>query len=172
MNVIVSTCSDECMGDIQVDPVKGTVAFGSGLMQWGFTLTRFAKMYAKKFKTDEEKMKAKLWGDWFFDAAGKKWVTDCIGTDGKTLSRAFCQFIIDPIVKIFSNCMVGKTDTVFKMIASLGVELSTEEKELQEKKLIKVIMQRWLNAADALLEMMILNLPSPVKSQAYRTEIL
>lgn len=32
------------MGDIQVDPIKGTVAFGSGLMQWGFTLTRFAKM--------------------------------------------------------------------------------------------------------------------------------
>jgi len=117
-------------------------------------------------------MKAKLWGDWFFDAAGKKWITENVGTDGKNLSRAFCQFIIDPIVKIFSNCMMGKTDVVFKMIASLGVELTTEEKELQEKKLIKVIMQRWLNAADALLEMMILNLPSPVKSQAYRTEIL
>lgn len=111
-------------------------------------------------------MKAKLWGDWFFDAAGKKWIQESTGSDGNNLRRAFCQFIIDPIVKIFSNCMMGKTEAVFKMIASLGVDLSTEEKELQEKKLIKVIMQRWLNAADALLEMMILNLPSPVQSQA------
>merc|ERR1712093_259797 len=31
VNVIVSTNADECMGDVQVDPVKGTVAFGSGL---------------------------------------------------------------------------------------------------------------------------------------------
>jgi elongation factor 2 len=61
---------------------------------------------------------------------------------------------------------VGKTDIVFKMCASLGVTLTTEDKELQEKKLIKVIMQRWLNAADALLEMMILHLPSPIKAQA------
>lgn len=111
-------------------------------------------------------MKSKLWGDWFYDQAGKKWITDSVSSDGKALKRAFCQFIIDPIVKIFSNCMMGKNDAVFNMIAKLGVELSTEEKELQEKKLIKVIMQRWLNAADALLEMMILNLPSPVQSQA------
>lgn len=170
--MIVSTNADECLGEIQVDPVVGTVAFGSGLMQWGFTLTRFAMMYCKKFKTDMEKMKNKLWGDWYFDAANKKWITDNISGDGKVLSRAFCQFIIDPIVKIFSNCMMGKKEAVFKMIKSLGVVLSKEETELDEKKLIKIIMQRWLNAADALLEMMILHLPSPLKSQKYRTEIL
>lgn len=53
-------------------PDKGTVAFGSGLHQWGFTLKKFAKIYAAKFGTQEEKMMQKLWGDWYFDAAGKK----------------------------------------------------------------------------------------------------
>lgn len=48
------------------------MAFGSGLHQWGFTLKKFAKIYAAKFGTQEEKMMQKLWGDWYFDAAGKK----------------------------------------------------------------------------------------------------
>lgn len=60
------------MKPIQVYPDKGTVAFGSGLHQWGFTLKKFAKIYAAKFGTQEEKMMQKLWGDWYFDAAGKK----------------------------------------------------------------------------------------------------
>ncbi len=57
---------------LQVYPEQGTVAFGSGLHQWGFTLKKFAKIYAAKFGTQEEKMMQKLWGDWYFDAAGKK----------------------------------------------------------------------------------------------------
>ena len=56
----------------QVYPDHGTVAFGSGLHQWGFTLKKFAKIYAAKFGIQEEKMMQKLWGDWYFDAAGKK----------------------------------------------------------------------------------------------------
>ena len=37
-NVIVATYNDEALGDVQVHPCKGTVAFGSGLHQWAFTL--------------------------------------------------------------------------------------------------------------------------------------
>ncbi len=42
VNVLISTYHDELMGDVQVDPIKGTVAFGSGLHGWGFTLTKFS----------------------------------------------------------------------------------------------------------------------------------
>jgi hypothetical protein len=31
-------------------------------------------------------MMAKLWGDWFFDAKGKKWTNKNTGTDGQTQS--------------------------------------------------------------------------------------
>lgn len=44
VNVIIAGNMDEIMGDIQVDPTIGNVAFGSGLQGWGFTLTRFADM--------------------------------------------------------------------------------------------------------------------------------
>ena len=43
-NVLISTYECEDMGESQqVDPTKGTVAFGSGYFGWAFTLTRFAK---------------------------------------------------------------------------------------------------------------------------------
>eukprot|EP00959_Pyramimonas_sp_CCMP1952_P055422 1158611-Pyramimonas_sp.AAC.1 len=48
VNVIIATYNDELMGDNQVNPDKGTVAFGSGLHGWGFNVERFAKIYAAK----------------------------------------------------------------------------------------------------------------------------
>merc|ERR1712099_158610 len=41
VNVIISTYTDSLMGDVQVAPEKGTVAFGSGLHGWGFNVERF-----------------------------------------------------------------------------------------------------------------------------------
>lgn len=73
-NVIISTYEHSDMGEeLQVNPMKGNVAFGSALFGWGFTLTRFADLYSKKFGIDRSKMMEKLWGDNYFDAAGKKW---------------------------------------------------------------------------------------------------
>merc|ERR1719159_424522 len=95
VNVIVATYNDELMGDVQVSPDKGTVAFGSGLHGWGFNIERFAKIYAAKFGTDKEKMMKRLWGDSFFNAKKKTWtnVAQPEGSD-KPLARAFCQFIM------------------------------------------------------------------------------
>jgi elongation factor 2 len=56
VNVIVSTYNDKALGDVQVYPEKGTVAFGSGLHGWAFTLRQFAARYAKKFGVDKEKV--------------------------------------------------------------------------------------------------------------------
>jgi elongation factor 2 len=42
VNVLVSTYHDEALGDVQVDPTRGTVAFSAGLHGWAFTLTKFA----------------------------------------------------------------------------------------------------------------------------------
>ena len=71
-NVIIATYEDELLGDVQVYPDKGTVAFGSGLHGWGFTLTHFAEMYSQKFGVAKERMTKKLWGDNYFDAKTRK----------------------------------------------------------------------------------------------------
>jgi elongation factor 2 len=172
VNVIVSTYHDAALGDVQVYPEKGTVAFGSGLHGWAFTLRQFAARYAKKFGVDKEKMMAKLWGDNFFNPATRKWSTKSADADGKPLERAFNMFVLDPIFKIFESTMNFKKDDLFKMIEKLDVKLLSEERDLEGKALLKVVMRKFLPAGDSLLEMIVINLPSPRTAQKYRVETL
>jgi len=116
VNVIISTYGEGesgPMGNIMIDPVLGTVGFGSGLHGWAFTLKQFAEMYVAKFaakgegqlgpaeraKKVEDMMK-KLWGDRYFDPANGKFSKSATSPDGKKLPRTFCQLILDPIFKV------------------------------------------------------------------------
>ncbi|KAF8347045.1 P-loop containing nucleoside triphosphate hydrolase protein [Amanita rubescens] len=172
VNVIVSTYHDTALGDVQVYPDKGTVAFGSGLHGWAFSLRQFAARYAKKFGVDKEKMMAKLWGDNYFNGATRKWTTNSIGADGKPLERAFNQFVLDPIFRIFDAVMNFKKDAINTMLEKLEVKLTQEERDLEGKALLKVFMRKFLPAGDSLLEMIVINLPSPATAQRYRVETL
>jgi elongation factor 2 len=171
-NVIISTYRDELLGDVQCYPAKGTVCFGSGLHGWGFTLGRFAGIYAAKFGVSKDKLMEKLWGDNYYDPDGKKWVKTSTSSTGKQLPRAFCQFVLDPIFKLFDSIMHGEKAKYEKMLASLKITLANEEKELVEKPLLKAVMRKFLPLADALLDMIVTHLPSPVVAQRYRVENL
>jgi len=171
-NVIISTYKDELVGEVSTYPEKGTVAFSAGLQGWAFTLTKFARTYAAKFKVDEKKMIERLWGDNFYDAESKKWTTKGVSASGKSISRAFCKFILEPISQIFKAAMSENFEQIDKMLKVLNITLNTEERALQQKKLLKCIMQKWLPADEALLEMMVLHLPSPATAQRYRVENL
>merc|ERR1719420_2630132 len=98
VNVIVAMYSDELMGEVQLDPSIGTVAFGSGLHQWAFTIETFARIYGKKFGVELPKMMKRLWGD---DYSGKNEEGKSVWSNkseigGKSVRRAFCAFIMDP----------------------------------------------------------------------------
>ncbi|KAJ9499173.1 translation elongation factor 2 [Exophiala xenobiotica] len=171
VNVIISTYFDKALGDVQVWPEKGTIAFGSGLHGWAFTVRQFAIRYAKKFGVDKSKMMERLWGDNYFNPKTKKWTK--IGQhEGQNLERAFNQFILDPIFKIFDAFMKGKVDDLVALCGKLEIKITNEEKELPGKGLLKTAMRKFLPAADALLEMMVIHLPSPVTAQKYRAETL
>jgi len=173
VNVIIATYNDALMGDIQVGPEKGTVAFGSGLHGWGFNIERFAKIYAVKMGVDKEKMMKRLWGDSFFNAKKKVW-TSVMQPEGVTepLQRAFCQFIMGPITQLMRAIMNDDTARYEKMMDSLGITLKGDDKLLHGKPLMKRTMQIWINVADTLLAMIITKLPSPRAAQKYRVENL
>merc|ERR1712061_828056 len=134
VNVIVATYNDELMGDQQVAPEKGTVAFGSGLHGWGFNVERFAKIYAAKMGVDKEKMMKLLWGDSFFNAKKKTW-TNVMQPEGcdKPLERAFCQFIMGPIAQLMRAIMNDQKEKYSKMMTTLGIVLKGDEKNLPGK---------------------------------------
>eukprot|EP00438_Fugacium_kawagutii_P020097 Skav232649 [mRNA] locus=scaffold2334:121135:138717:- [translate_table: standard] len=157
-NVIIATYNDALMGDVQVQPEKGTVAFGSGLHGWGFTtearrVERFAKIYATKMGVEKEKMMQRMWGDSFFNAKKKEKYEKMMGTLGIVLKGA--------------------------LVVQLGSRWG-DEKSLTGKPLMKRTMQIWINAADTLLAMIVTKLPSPRSgwhlvsrtAQKYRVENL
>jgi len=173
VNVIISTYNDELMGDNQVGPEKGTVAFGSGLHGWGFNVERFAQIYAGKMGVDKGKMMLRLWGDSFFNAKKKTW-TNVQTPEGATepLPRAFCQFIMTPINQLMRSIMNDDKEKYEKMMTTLGIVLKGDDKALTGKPLMKRTMQIWINAADTLLSMIATKLPSPIVAQKYRVENL
>ncbi|CAM6059149.1 unnamed protein product [Sphagnum tenellum] len=169
-NVIMATYEDPLLGDVQIYPENGIVAFSAGLHGWAFILTNFTKMYASKFNVDEKKMMEWLWGENYYDPAIKKWTNKSTGSP--TCQRGFVHFVYNPIKQIINVCMNDQKDKLWPMMAKLGCSLKGEEKDLMSKALMKRVMQSWLPASSALLEMMIYHLPSPATAQKYRVENL
>ncbi|KAL0566532.1 translation elongation factor 2, partial [Marasmius crinis-equi] len=168
-NVIISTYNDPALGDLQVYPDKGTVAFGSGLHGWAFSLRQFAARYAKKFGVDREKMMSKLWGENYFNPTTRKWTTKSTDADGKPLERAFNQFVLDPIYRIFDAC---RENSIEPLLEKLDIKLTSQERDFKGKDLLKAVMKKFLPAGDSLLEMIVINLPSPATAQRYRVDTL
>ena len=130
-NVIISTYECTDMGEAQqVDPKNGTVAFGSALFGWAFTVTKFARVYSKKFGIELDKMMDKLWGDNWFDQKGKKWKNHNKADDGAELKRAFVQFMMEPVIRLCKATMNGEMEKVNKMLVTLEINLKAEEKTL------------------------------------------
>lgn len=60
--------------------------------------------------------------------------------------------------------MEGNDTEVDKTLKIIGITPQEYDKSLDGKKKMKVVFQKWINAADSILEMIILRLPSPVKA--------
>uniref|UniRef100_F6XKY1 Tr-type G domain-containing protein n=1 Tax=Ciona intestinalis TaxID=7719 RepID=F6XKY1_CIOIN len=170
VNVIVATYAveDGPMGNIMIDPQKGTVGFGSGLHGWAFSLKQFAEMYSEKFKVPLPKLMNRLWGDNYFNPSTKKWAK----SKSPESDRGFNTFVLTPIYKVFDAIMNNKTEEIGKLMEKCNVKLKGDDKDKVEKQLLKAFMRTWLPAGDTLLQMITIHLPSPVVAQKYRSELL
>lgn len=118
-------------------------------------------MYSKKFGGDYDYWIKNLWGSHFFNAAKNVWTNKSRNDDGTENQRGFCVYIMDPIQNLFKYVFNDEKKKLKKLLDKLDIKLSGDEETETGKKLIKAIMSRYLPAADALLEMSILHLPSP-----------
>lgn len=109
-------------------------------------------------------MMGKLWGKNYFDGNTKQWGHYDEAEDGSILKRGFVQFIMEPIIKLFRLCIEDNNTEIDKILTVLSINLNDDEKKLIGNNKMKVVFQKWINAADSILEMIILQLPSPVKA--------
>ncbi|KAJ2621996.1 translation elongation factor 2, partial [Coemansia sp. RSA 1694] len=169
VNVTISTYQDKnAMGSQLVSPELGIVAFGSSTQGWCFTLRQFATHYAKDLGIERSKLMAKLWGDNFYNSHTKTWSTQSSDATGKNADRGFNLLVLDPIYKLFGASLEGDADKALALADKLSIIFTAEERTLADKALLTAIMGKYLPAADALVEMFCICLPSPAKAQSYR----
>lgn len=161
-----------------LDPGLNEVSFCSGLQQWGFCLSTFARFYLERFNLKdkpeaEQKLSKILWSEnsYFtsddpFDKNGK------FEKKGPESRRAFIVFVLSPIYKVRDMCNSGDVKGITDYLKLFNTKLPSDLPKEAGKPLFKVVMRTWLPAADCLLEQIILQLPSPVVSQKYRASLL
>ena len=171
-NIVISTYLPDELQQTFLDPLTGNVAFGAGKECWGFRLQDFARVFSKKLNCDYNKMLGRLWGDNFYDPVNKVWKKTSVTDDGRTLKRAFVQFVMEPITKIYQLIEAKEKEKVLSLAANLGITPKKDWKEMEGKEFRKAIMSSWLDVADCIIEMVYEHLPSPVEAMKYRTEIL
>jgi elongation factor 2 len=79
---------------------------------------------------------------------------------------------MDPVIKMVKSIMDGNTEEMLGLLGKLEIPVTAEEKALKGKQLLKAIMTKWISAADTILEMMVIHLPSPKTAQRYRVSFL
>ena len=152
-------------------PISGNVMFGSGKDAWGFDLGTFARLWAVRWGVDEERLRKKLWGDWFFDPEVRKWRKSA-EYKGKKLDRGFVHFVMKPILELCEACMNGKEEELFELMKSWEIEIAKEDFELPAKKTLKKILSKWINVKDSLIPLIVNHLPSPKQAQKHRYKYL
>merc|ERR1719516_196407 len=65
-----------------------------------------------------------------------------------------------------------KKEETEKLLGTLKIKLTAEDRDKEGKALMKVVMRTWLPAGDTLFYMITVHLPSPVTAQKYRAELL
>merc|ERR1719425_28401 len=69
------------------------------------------------------------------------------------------------------NFKKEETDKLLDRL-ELKAKMKHEELALEGKPLMKAVMRNWLPAGDAMFQMIVIHLPSPVTAQKYRAELL
>lgn len=116
VNVVMSNYQCEDMGEQECNPTVGNVVFGAGKDQWAFSLTTFARMHEKELGISQEILVEKLWGDHYYDPETRKFIGEPHSQSGKSLKRAFVEFIMEPICQLTRSILEGDKEAFNKII--------------------------------------------------------
>ncbi|OAO90696.1 hypothetical protein AXX17_AT5G25090 [Arabidopsis thaliana] len=157
-------------GDLPlIDPAAGNVCFASGTAGWSFTLQSFARMYAKLHGVamDVDKFASRLWGDVYYHPDTRVFKTSPPVGGGE---RAFVQFILEPLYKIYSQVIGEHKKSVETTLAELGVTLSNSAYKLNVRPLLRLACSSVFGSASGFTDMLVKHIPSPREAAARKVD--
>lgn len=177
-NALIATyrsTDDSIYLDDHFNPKVGNVAFASGKLGWAFTLPQFATILSGKANISKEKCLNRLWGDEFFSNSNQKWLKYDQAQDVADAERGFCQLVLQPLYKMLKACEEMRTDEIQTLLSKLEIQIPADKLDksvLDKRTIMSNVMRRWLPAADAMLHLIVLHLPSPIQAQIYRIQYI
>jgi 116 kDa U5 small nuclear ribonucleoprotein component len=162
------------------------VVFSSALHGWSFSLGSIAELYVDHVQEGEDEeeegalsrfgqgvlgknltvddFSARLWGECFLDPESRtfrKRSGDC--APGNT-SRTFCQFVLEPIYKIYSACLGESEKDTSKILRSVGVHLSKEQLRSSSIILLRAALEKFFPDTSGFVDLIVKNVPTPTAS--------
>ena len=171
MNVLLSIYGGEGYRDNYFDPLSGNVVFGSAYHGWAFHLPQVANMYLDNNKVKPEvresaynKFIKKLWGEYFINDQGKWSQNPNQGV------RGFVKLIMSPVYQVYQIRTHDKNpNSIIQKLINMNVKVEMSDlTDLEPVDIVRNLMRTWLPAGDAVLETVVVHLPSPVVAQKYR----
>jgi len=143
-------------------PELGNVVFACATANWAFRLDDFAALISKKLGMNEKALRRALWadakGDFFFNPKEKTVSRNDL--DGR-LKPMFIQFVLDQIWAVYTAVLLQPDEErARKIITALALAVSEREiKQTNREEALRSVMSRWLPLADALLAMIVEQMP-------------
>lgn len=148
-------------------PEKGNVCFASGQHGWCFTLQSFAKLYCDQHGGSPAAFARRLWGDFYFDRATRKFLPQPTNED---TPRSFCQFLLEPLYKLYAQVLGEDPTSLNATLRRLGIRLNHSQLHLDPRPLLKLVLKQFFGQATGFVDMVVEHVPSPVAGAAVKVD--
>ena len=81
---------------------------------------------------------------------------------GDTKNRAFVQFVLEPLYKLYSTVLGESAEGINAMLRSLGVKLSREQLHMNSRPLLRLALSRLFGTAEGIVDALVHHVRSPV----------
>jgi ribosome assembly protein 1 len=154
-------------------PERGNVAFASAVDGWAFRLDEFAALFSQKFGISESVLKKTLWGNYYLQPKAKRIIRKrASDTSTSSAKPMFVQFIMASLHSVYESVYSTQHDMTLaierreKIASKLSLKISNRDLRHKDASVaLHAIMNAWLPAAHALLNLITARLPSTAVAQ-------
>lgn len=152
-------------------PEKDNVIFASSIDDWAFTVGSFAKILSQKHKINLTALRKTLWGDFYIDMKQRKILKNA---QAKAKKPLFVSMVLENIWKVYDTVCVRRDKIKLERVCQV-LEISLSPRDINHtdsRYQTKLIMSKWLQLANNVLDSVIKIIPSPCSLSEKRVERL